>query len=123
MKYLANPVGPWVNEHLVVPSSEVDDWALVIFIDLMPESVLVFPAAGLGPIGALLGKRHPQQEASLQFTRRNYNLIRSDPRRFALLGMDVWLRTGPADWSLARSESARAPWPRVGIGPAPQERD
>ncbi len=123
VEYLANPVGSWVNNHLVLPSSEVDDCALVIFIDLMPESVLVFPAAGLGPIGALLETRRPQQEMSLELTQRNYSLIRSDPGRFALLGVDVWLRIATGEWSLARSDGALAPWPRVGIGPPPTERD
>ncbi len=123
VKYLANPIGPWVNEHLILPSPEMDDWALVIFIDLMPESVLVFPAERLAAIGALLGKRHPQQDTSLQFTQRKYSLIRSDPGRFAMLGMDIWLRSGPEDWALASSDGAPSPWPRRGVAPPSNECD
>ena len=119
VKYLANPSGAWVNESLVLHSPEIDDSALVIFIDLMPESVLVFPAQRLEAIGALLGTRHPEQDTPLEFTQGNYEFIRSDPGRFVSLGLDVWLRTGPNDWCLVPSDGARSPWPRAGNGPVP----
>ena len=54
-------------------------------------AVLVFPLDNLARICAALGKRHPRQNKSLQFTRRNLQAIRDDPDRFRGFGMRVWL--------------------------------
>jgi hypothetical protein len=92
----------------------MDDWTLVVFVDFVPESVMVFPVLNLAAIGAQLGKRNPQQEATLQFTQRNYNLIRDDPQAFAALGMDVWIKSEPAEFSTVRQDGAPSPWLRMG---------
>ena len=42
-----------------------------------------------GPIGRALGKCHPGQDTTLQFTRANWQAIQSDPHRFQALGMRV----------------------------------
>ncbi len=38
-----------------------------------------------------LGKRHPNQQQTLQLTRRNWLTIRAEPDRFRELGVTVWL--------------------------------
>lgn len=53
-------------------------------------AVLMFPA-GLTSIGAAMGKRHPDQGETLQFTRRNWWSVRDDPGLYRGLGMTVWL--------------------------------
>lgn len=72
VRYLANPSSQWVNEHLVdFRSPETDQYALVTFEDLAPTAVLIFRRATLGSLGAWLGKRHPNQDVTLQLTHRN----------------------------------------------------
>jgi len=97
VRYLANPGGTWVNEHLVHRIPGVHLYALVIFEAFAVVGVLVFPTDGLAPICTALGKQHPHQQEQLQFTRRNWHTIRDDPTRFENLGMRVWLPpyTGP----------------------------
>jgi hypothetical protein len=73
VRYLANPGGHWVNEHLVdFRTGESDEYALVIFEDLLPTAVLIFHRSTLARVGGWLGKRHPNQDVTLQLTRRNY---------------------------------------------------
>ena len=76
VKYLANPSEGWVNEHQVIMTEDRDLYALVIFEDLRPISVIVFPRM-LSAICAFLGKKHPGQETTLQLTRANYRRILS----------------------------------------------
>jgi hypothetical protein len=90
VKYLANAHGPWINEHLVHHIETVDWYVLVIIEGFAVSGVLAFPA-DLASIGAALGKRHPSQDTTLQFTHANWHAIQSDPRRFQALGMRVWL--------------------------------
>lgn len=90
VKYLANASGPWVNEHLVHRIETVHWYVLVIIEGFGVSGVLAFPA-DLRSIGAALGKRHPGQDITLQFTRTNWQAIRSNPQRFRALGMRVWL--------------------------------
>ncbi|MEU4066496.1 hypothetical protein AB0F25_29600 [Streptomyces wedmorensis] len=90
VKYLANPLGSWPNEHTVRSISGVDWYALVIYEAFEVTGVLAFPPA-LAEICTALGKRHPGQSTSLQFTRRNWWAIRDDVETYRRLGMRVWL--------------------------------
>lgn len=91
VRYLANPAGVWVNEHLVHRIAGVDWYALVLFEAFTVVGVLIFPMGELGSICQALGKRHPRQEDALQFTRRNWWTIRDAPDRFRSLGVRLWL--------------------------------
>lgn len=89
VKYLANPAhGKWPNEHLVRRLEQADAYALVIFENLQPTVVHLFPV-DLSPVCAALGKRHAHQDRELQFTRANHLAIIRDPERFRELGMQV----------------------------------
>ncbi len=90
VRYLANPTGTWVNEHLIARLPYVEWYALVLFEAFTAVGVLAFPTDGLATIGAALGKRHPRQDETLQFTRRNWCTIRDDPERFRAMGVRVW---------------------------------
>lgn len=89
VKYLCNPSGNWINEHLIKFPDSVDEYALVIFVSLQLESVLVFQRETLGQVCALLGKAHPNQDITLQFTRRNYEKILSEKSKFEKLGLEI----------------------------------
>lgn len=89
VKYLANPAGPWVNEHHVRSLPGVDQYAVVIFEAFELKAVLVF-AADLTGVCARLGKRHPRQESELQLTRRNYEAICQDADAYDQLGVEVF---------------------------------
>jgi hypothetical protein len=91
VRYLANPGDAWVNEHLVHLIPGVPLYALVLFEAFEVTGVLVFPTTDLTEICAALGKRHPRQDETLQFTRRNFSAIRDDPQRFRRLGLRIWL--------------------------------
>ena len=71
VKYLLNPSKVWINEHPIKFPPLVDEYALVIFISLQLESVLIFQRETLSQVCALLAKAHPNQDTTLQFTRRN----------------------------------------------------
>ena len=90
MRYLANPGVAWVNEHHVRNLPGADRYALVLFEAFTATGVVMFPP-DMTAIGAALGKRHPDQAATLQFTRRNWWSVRDDPDRYRGLGMTVWL--------------------------------
>jgi hypothetical protein len=90
VKYLANAAGPWVNEHLVHRIDGVDWYVLVIIEAFAVTGVLAFPT-DLTSVCRALGKCHPKQDTTLQFTRTNWMAIRSDPQRFRALRMRVWL--------------------------------
>lgn len=93
-KYLANSADPttkaWVNEHLVRSLPGVDWYVLVIIEGFRVSGVAAFPS-GLGPICQALGKKHGDQDTTLQFGRRNWLAICDDPDRFRGLGMRIWL--------------------------------
>ena len=91
VRYLANPGEAWVNEHLVHQIPAVELYALVLFEAFAVTGVLTFPLDQLQPICAALGKRHPNQDQQLQFTRRNWWTIRDHTPEFRTLGMRVWL--------------------------------
>lgn len=90
VRYLANPGVTWVNEHHVRNLPGADRYALVLFEAFEAVAVLMFPT-DLTAVGAALGKRHGDQQATLQFTRRNWWSIRDDPDHYRGLGLAVWL--------------------------------
>jgi len=91
VRYLANPSGAWVNEHLVQRIPGVEWYALVLFEAFAVIGVLALPADRLTQLGQALGKRHPRQDETLQLTRRNWCAIREDPNRFREFGVHAWL--------------------------------
>lgn len=91
VKYLANPTQRWINEHEIIFTNEIDDYALVIFGGLDLESVLIFPAETMGRITALLRKRHPKQDTTLQFTQKNCCTIIQNKSDFIALGVEIYL--------------------------------
>ncbi len=92
VKYLANPQGTsWRNEHRIdFRNCDCEDYALVIFEDFTPQAVLVFPRETVGQVTRLLKKRHAHLEATLQFTKRNYQAILAASSEFAELGVEVY---------------------------------
>jgi hypothetical protein len=91
VKYLANPSdGAWVNEHHVHITADMDDYAILFFEALLPVTAIVFPCDRLAEITAALGKRHPNQETTLQLTRVNYRQLVSESGRFADLGVRLF---------------------------------
>ena len=88
VRYLANPVDRWVNEHVVdFRDGGCDRYALVIFEGLDAKSLLVFDHGYLAAVCTALGKRHIDQEDTLGLTQANYRAITGDPARFAELGV------------------------------------
>lgn len=90
VKYLLNPSRAWVNEHHVTFPEAVNEYALVIYISLKLESIIVFKRETLGQVCKLLGKKHPNQNISLQFTKRNYDSILSEESEFDKFGVEVY---------------------------------
>jgi hypothetical protein len=91
VKYLANTGNKrWVNEHLVKVNAQMDSYAIVFFESLLPVSAVLLPARRLADVCAALGKRHPQQDTTLQLTRANYIRIISEPAVFRPLGARTW---------------------------------
>ena len=92
VKYLANAGNSqWVNEHPIKVTVQMDTYAIVFYESLLPVSIVMLPARGLAPICAALGKRHPNQDTTLQLTRTNYVRLIGEPRTFRPLGVRVWL--------------------------------
>ena len=90
VRHLANSSGNWNNWHWVA-SSELWDWyALVVFVDLQPVAVHMFPSTDLSAICACLKKRHANQERLLNYTYGNFIAINTEPARFTALGMRVF---------------------------------
>jgi hypothetical protein len=90
VKYLLNSSKVWINEHPIKFPPLVDEYALVIFVGLQLEAVLVFRRETLSQVCALLAKAHPNQDTTLQFTRRNYETILSGKSKFEKLGLEVY---------------------------------
>ncbi|WOX19906.1 hypothetical protein [Streptomyces solicathayae] len=90
VKYLSNPLDCWPNEHCVRSIFGVDWYTLVVYEAFDVRGVLAFPP-DLTEICTALGKRHPGQSTSLQFTRRNWRAIRDDAEGYRQLGMRIWL--------------------------------
>lgn len=90
VRYLANPLGSWVNGHVVdFRGGGCDRYALVIFEALDALSLIVFDYAHLADVCRALGKRHPDQVDTLQLGQANYLAIVGAPDRFAGLGVEV----------------------------------
>jgi hypothetical protein len=90
VKYLLNPSRVWINEHPIKFPLMVDEYALVIFVSLQLESVLVFQRETLNQVCSLLAKAHPNQDTTLQFTRRNYKTILAEKSKFEELGLEIY---------------------------------
>jgi hypothetical protein len=103
VRYLANTDEKWVNEHLVTSLPGVHGYALVIFEAFTVVGVLLFPPE-LARICSALKKKHPNQERTLQFTRRNWLAIRDDAEHYRRLGMEVWLPPLPG-WSTVKPKA------------------
>jgi hypothetical protein len=89
VKYLANGAGGvWVNEHRVRRIEGVDWYVVVVIEDFTVVGVLAFPP-DLTKTCAMLGKKHPDQDRTLQFTRANWLAIRAAPGGFP--EVRVWL--------------------------------
>jgi hypothetical protein len=90
VRYLANRSGNWGNWHWVASSDLWNWYALVVFVDLQPRAVHMFPSTDLSAICACLKKRHANQERLLSYTYGNFVAINAEPDRFTALGMRVF---------------------------------
>jgi hypothetical protein len=91
VKYLANSGNEaWVNEHPVKVTELMDAYAIVFYESLLPVSVLLLPARRLTDVGRALGKRHPNQDTTLQLTRVNYVRLLNERAAFRALGVRAW---------------------------------
>lgn len=75
VKYLANAGEKWVNEHHVEFPDGVDTFALVVFEQHAPRSILLFTKAHIAKLCNRLGKRHKNQDTGIQFTQANYRSV------------------------------------------------
>ena len=91
VRYLANPSGTWVNEHVVRRVQGVEWYALVLFEALTVIGVLAVPTGHMAMIARALGKRHAGQDEMLQLTQRNWCAIRDNLHVYKDLGARVWL--------------------------------
>lgn len=92
VKYLANPSrGSWMNWHTIVKDDGWDWYALVVYLDLLPRAVYFFPNDDFTEVCKALGKRHGDQDCTLQFTKTNHQAISADPEKYEKLGMKVVL--------------------------------
>lgn len=92
VRYVANPKGNWVNWHVVAFTPDLDRYALVVYESLEPLAVLIFERDTLGRVGALLGKRHGNQDTTLQVTEANVRRLVAERETFAPLGVEVYPR-------------------------------
>lgn len=97
VRYLANPEGRWINEHLVKFDEGVDFYALVIVEALEPRAVILFARQTLQDVCVLLGKRHPNQDVTLQLTQLNVKALLADQAGFKALGVRTWREPEWAD--------------------------
>lgn len=100
VRYLANPADAWVNGHVVDFRGECDKYALLVVEDLDPKALLVFTRKGLAGVCARLGKRHGEQDLTLQLGQANFRMLIATPQEFAPLGVQV------LDLTVLASESA-----------------
>ncbi|MRR38812.1 hypothetical protein EG829_30015 [bacterium] len=90
VRYLANRTGNWCNWHWVASSDQWDWYALVLFVDLQPVAVHVFPSGDLSAICGALKKKHGNRDRLLSYTYGNFMAIQNDPDTFTALGMRVF---------------------------------
>lgn len=92
VKHLANAAtGGWVNWLTIEPNDGMEWLAIVLFLDLSPVAVYMFPSGDLTPICQALRKRHGDQAKKLEFTKTNHRDISADPAKYEALGMRVFL--------------------------------
>lgn len=97
VKYLANPAGGWRNEHPVIFSEDMDDYAVVFFEGLDVRVIIVFQRETLGEVCAALRKRHPNQERVLLLTQANLNTLVGRAEEFEQFGVRCFIpRRGAA---------------------------
>jgi hypothetical protein len=90
VRYLSNPEDHWVNEHRVTfEGGGCDLYALVVYAALGVEAILIFDGRYMTELCKALGKRHPDQDHRLDFTRANYRTILGHRERFKRLGVRV----------------------------------
>lgn len=107
VKYLANPTGKWINEHPIKVDDQMDAYAIVFFVDLVPTSVAIFSSQRLAEVARALGKRHPNQDTTLQLTKRNLEAIFADADTFKALGLRLHAETG-SGWGTVIREALAA---------------
>jgi len=90
VKYLANPLNTGVNGHIIQFPDEADLYAVVVFENLLPRSVLVFTRESLGPAYDRLGKRHKGRGERLELTKVNTETILSNAQEFSKIGITVY---------------------------------
>lgn len=97
VRYLANPARQWVNGHVVdFRGDGCDLYALLIVEDLEPTALLIFEKEGLARVCARLGKRHGNQDTTLQLYQANVRAIAAARRDFEPLGAHYFDLTAPA---------------------------
>ena len=89
VKYLANRSDAWVNEHPVRFENGVTRYALLIIEDLSPRALVVMSSSRLTDVCSKLGKRHPNQDCTLQFTRANFRQLIRERAQFEALGVEI----------------------------------
>jgi hypothetical protein len=99
VKYLANPLDKWINEHEIKFTPNMDSYALVFFENLQLVAVLLFSQAGIEGVCQALKKRHPNQDKSLQLTQRNFRQILDSAETFQRFGARVLYPSRPTDLS------------------------
>lgn len=90
VKYLANSLSKWINEHKIEFKKGMDEYALIIFENLYPKTLICFKKEFLSEVCKKLRKSHSNQSTTLQFTQKNYNIILSDKGTFESVGMEVF---------------------------------
>ena len=75
VKYLANSGDRWKNEHHVKFPVGVERYALVVFEQHLPRTLLIFRRDRLADLCRYLGKRHGNQHNEVQFTQHNYESV------------------------------------------------
>ena len=90
VKYLANPQTGWINWHHVQFADGVEECALVVFVAMQLKAVFLFSRKTIAETCRLLGKRHPNQDVSLQITKRNYETMLAEPAKFQSLGIGIF---------------------------------
>lgn len=95
VRYLANPIDSWVNEHRVQFPAEPAPadpgalawYALACFEGFELRAVVAFPRYAMAAVCAALGKRHPDQDRILQLTHTNFRQLLAEQSRFEELGL------------------------------------
>jgi len=90
VKYLANPLNENKNGHTIQFPNEADLYAVVVFENLLPRSVLVFTRESVGPVYDRLGKRHKGRGYRLELTKANTETIALNAQEFRAMGIAVY---------------------------------